>query len=317
MEFYPYLPSVFLFAAALLLFWQTRRRTRKIMEHMNDMLEAAADGSFREEVYDESMLSAVETRLAHYLAASEVSAQNRNEEKEKVKQLIADISHQIKTPVANLLLYAQMLQERLEEKRAADEELAFVGELSRQAQKLDFFIGSLVKASRLETGMIVLHPQWGLVAPMLAELVSQIAAKARAKGQTVEVAPDNGVSAYFDQKWTVEAIYNIVDNAVKYTPPGGVIRISVMVTEMFVRIAVTDTGIGIPEADTPRIFKRFYRGSDASAEEGAGIGLYLARQIIADENGYIKVKSEVGRGSTFYIYLPNRKEPVQGKAASE
>ncbi len=308
MELYLCFLSVLLFAAALLLFWQTRRRMRRIMEHMNAMLEAAADGSFQEEVYDESMLSAVETRLAHYVAVSEVFAKKRNEEKEKVKQLIADISHQTKTPVANLLLYAQMLQERLEEKEAADEELVFVEELSRQAQKLNFFISSLVKASRLETGMIVLHPQWGPVAPMLAELVSQIAAKARAKGQTVETAPDNGAAAYFDRKWTVEAIYNIVDNAVKYTPPGGAIRISVTLTEMFVRIAVTDTGIGIPEADTPRIFKRFYRGSDASAEEGAGIGLYLARQIIADENGYIKVESEVGRGSTFYIYLPSGKE---------
>ncbi|MDE7310803.1 MAG: HAMP domain-containing histidine kinase [Eubacterium sp.] len=296
-----FLASAALLLATGILAWVTRSRTRRIMEHMNAMLEAAADGSFQEEVYDESMLSAVETKLAHYLSASEVSAKKMTEEKEKVKQLIADISHQTKTPIANLLLYAQML----EEKELPEQERAFVQELNRQAAKLDFLIVSLVKASRLETGMFVLHPKWNFVAPMLEEVLSQIAAKAESKGQSVEFEED-GCHAFFDRKWTTEAIYNIIDNAVKYTPDGGTIKISVTDTELFVRIEITDTGIGIPEADTPKIFKRFYRGTCVSGEEGIGIGLYLARQIITGENGYIKVKSASGEGSTFFVYLPAR-----------
>lgn len=301
-------------AAAALFFlsglwvWYTHRQMRRIMEHMNGMLEAAADGSFREEVYDESLLSSVETKLAHYLAACAVSARNLTEEKEKVKQLIADISHQTKTPIANLLLYAQML----EEKELAEEERAFVQELNRQAQKLQFLIISLVKASRLETGMLVLHPVWGPVLPMLEEVLGQMTPKAERKYQTIELEP-NAAWACFDPKWTAEALSNIVDNAVKYTPDGGNIRISLMDTDLFVRIEIQDTGIGMTEADTAKIFQRFYRGVSVNGAEGVGIGLYLARQIIAGENGYIKVKSAVGEGSSFYIYLPSTEKEFRAK----
>lgn len=280
--------------------WYTCRQMRRIMEHMNAMLEAAADGSFQEAVYDESMLSSVETRLAHYLAASGVTAKSLEEEKEKVQQMIADISHQTKTPVANLLLYAQML----EEKELPDEERNFVQEIGRQAQKLHFLIASLVKASRLETGMLVMHPKWDLVSPMLEEVLEQIAAKAEEKDQTLRFVPDNSCYAYFDWKWTVEAVCNLVDNAVKYTPDGGTIQISLTKMELFARIEIADTGRGIAEAETAKIFQRFYRGADVCKEEGLGIGLYLSREILAGENGYMKVKSAVGKGSSFFVYLP-------------
>lgn len=287
---------VFLLSGAWV--WHTRCHVRRIMEHMGEMLEAASDGSFQEQAYDESMLSSVETKLAHYLAASEVSARNLTEEKEKVKRLIADISHQTKTPIANLLLYAQML----EEKELPEEGQAFVQELHRQAQKLDFLIASLIKASRLETGMLVLHPRPDFVSGMLEEALGQVAPKAERKEQTIVYAPDR-FYAYFDWKWTVEAIYNILDNAVKYTPEGGKVQVSLLDTDLFVRIEVRDTGIGISEGDTAKIFHRFYRGALANAEEGIGIGLYLARQIIAGENGYIKVRSVPGKGSSFFVYL--------------
>lgn len=293
--------SVMILLGTAVWVWHTYYRMRRIMAHMNGMLEATIDGTFQEQVYDESMLSSIETKLAHYLSASAVSAKNLAEEKEKVKQLIADISHQTKTPIANLLLYAQML----EEKELPGEAQAFVQELSRQAQKLDFLTVSLVKASRLETGMFVLHPKWEPVSPMLEEVLGQIAPKAESKRQTVSFVPDR-MCAYFDPKWTMEAIYNIVDNAVKYTPEGGEINIALMDTELFVRIEIKDTGIGISEADTAKIFQRFYRGTQVSGEEGVGIGLYLARQIITGENGYMKVKSVVGEGSSFFVYLPSR-----------
>lgn len=182
MERYLFCASAGLFLASAIWVWYTRVHMRRLMEHMNAMLEDAADGRFQESVYDESMLSSVETKLAHYLSASEAAAKNMSEE--KVKQLIADISHQTKTPVANLLLYVQML----EEKELQPQEQSFVQEISRQAQKLNFLTASLVKASRLETGMIVLHPKWDFISPMLEEAASQVAAKAACKGQTMELA---------------------------------------------------------------------------------------------------------------------------------
>lgn len=277
----------------------THWRLRRIMEHMNRMLEDAIEGNFQEQVYDESMLSSVEAKLANYLASSKVAAQKVQDEKEKVKQLIADISHQTKTPVANLLLYVQMLEER----RLPDEERGFVQELGTQVQKLNFFIASLVKASRLETGMLVLKPECEMVSPMLEDVLLQAAPGAEDKRMKMEFVP-NELYACFDRKWTMEAIYNIVDNAVKYTPEGGKIVLEVLDMELFVRIEVRDTGIGIPENEIARIFQRFYRGMSLSGQDGLGIGLYLSRQIIAEENGYIKVKSEVGQGSSFFVYLP-------------
>ena len=295
--------SAVLFLLSGIWVWYTRSHMRRIMQHMNGMLEAAAEGSFQEEVYDESLLSSIETKLAHYLSAAAVSARNFTEEKEKVKQLIADISHQTKTPIANLMLYAQML----EEKELYGEEREFVQELNRQAQKLNFLIVSLVKASRLETGMFILHPKWDLVSPMLEEVISQITPKANSKNQTIVFVPDS-IGACFDWKWTVEAIYNIVDNAVKYSPEGGKIRITLMDMELFVRIEIQDFGIGIAEADIPKIFQRFYRGISVRADEGVGIGLYLTRQIITEESGYLKVKSVIGEGSSFFVYLSKSEE---------
>ena len=109
-----------------------------------------------------------------------------------------------------------------------------------------------------------------------------------------------------DSKWTEEAIFNLLDNAVKYTPEGGDIHVTVQDWEMYLEIAVTDTGRGIPESVQATIFKRFYREEAVHDVDGIGIGLYLAREIITMQGGYITVESEVGKGSTFSIFLPQR-----------
>ena len=105
--------------------------------------------------------------------------------------------------------------------------------------------------------------------------------------------------AIFDEKWTNEAIWNLVDNAIKYTETGGV-TITVREYEMFVCVEVSDTGCGISEAEQAQIFSRFYRSGKTSGKEGLGIGLYLARQIVTAEKGYIKLASKEGKGSVFF-----------------
>lgn len=112
--------------------------------------------------------------------------------------------------------------------------------------------------------------------------------------------------AVFDSKWTEEAIFNLLDNAVKYTPSGGEVRISVTSYELFSAVHIRDTGPGIPEAEQPKVFQRFYRGIECQNEEGVGIGLYLVRQIAEGQGGYVKVSSEQGKGSTFSLYLPRK-----------
>jgi len=284
--------------AAGVILWN-RRKTRKLMETMDRMLDAAIDGSFLEAHFDESLLSALETKLAHYLSASEVSAKNLTAEKEKIKELIGDISHQTKTPLANILLYGQLLAEQELPQSARD----CVEPLNAQAEKLRFLIESLVKTSRLETGIFSLHPQNASISELLQITARQIAPLAEKK-QISLTCMDTDAKAQFDPKWTVEALANLLDNAVKYTPPGGSVTVQAQPYELFCKISVTDSGIGIDEAEQAKIFSRFYRSPAVAQQPGVGIGLYLAREIAAAEGGYLRVESAPGRGSTFSLFLP-------------
>ena len=179
---------------------------------------------------------------------------------------------------------------------------ANVDALYNQSEKLRFLIDSLVKLSRLENGIIALTVQHAPLQPMLQSIAEQYAVKANEKGLSLHLR-DTDAFASIDTKWTAEALDNIVDNAIKYTEKGS-ITISTVSYEMFVRIDISDSGIGISESEQPQIFARFYRSKNVQENEGVGIGLYLARQIITDEGGYIKVASAPGKGSTFSIFLP-------------
>lgn len=288
--------SAFFAVAAVLVY---REKTRRMLIRIDAMLTAAIDGSFTEQAFDESLLSSVETRLAHYLSASGVSAKNLAEEKDKIKELISDISHQTKTPIANIMLYSQLLREQALPKQSVD----CVAVLNSQADKLGFLIEALVKTSRLETGVFELRPVTGSIDEMLSAAAKSAALAASAKGIKI-IREQTAATARFDSKWTTEAVYNIVDNAVKYTPPGGEITIETTPYDLFCRVDIIDSGIGIPEGEQAKIFGRFYRGAETGGAEGVGIGLYLARQIMTGEGGYIKVKSAPGEGSVFSVFIP-------------
>ena len=285
-------------AASLLLaagsiFWY-RRRSGRLLENLNRMLDLAMAGNFTEGSFDETMLSALESKLAHYLAASTVSAQNVQAEKEKLKALIGDISHQTRTPISNILLYTQLLSEQPENRNCLEA-------LDAQARKLQSLIDALVKTSRLESGVIALHPVPGELQKTIRAALSQIAPKAAAKGIPITLEPADA-QAIFDPKWTEEAIYNLLDNAVKYTQ--GEVCITATENPLFSAVHIRDTGPGIPEEEQAKVFQRFYRGAEHAEEEGVGIGLYLVRQIAQGQGGYVKVRSQVGVGSTFSLYLP-------------
>lgn len=276
-----------------------RWRTARTMKRLDDMLTAAINGSFSEKNFDESRLSALESRLWRYLTASALSERNVREQKDQISALISDISHQTKTPVANLQLYAQLLSEQPLTPQGKDCAAA----ISAQAEKLQTLIEALVKTSRLETGILALHPQPGEISPVVERAVTQYAARAAEKGIALTVGQKEG-SAVFDPKWTEEAVCNLLDNAVKYTPPGGTVTVEVKNYEMFSAIRVTDTGPGISEEEQAKIFGRFYRAPGAWQADGVGIGLYLTRQIAEKQGGYVKVESALGKGSVFSLFLP-------------
>jgi len=287
-------------AAALMLtaLWKMWR-ARLTMNRLERMLDEAIEGRFSERRFDESRLSRAESRLAHYLSASAISAGHVAEEKAKLQSLIADISHQTKTPLSNILLYAQLLAEM----ELSGEGQNCVAALEGQTKKLQSLLDALVKTSRLETGILTLRPVSGPLLPMLEEAVGQFLPSAAGKGISLTLTPTDA-SAVFDPKWTAEAVCNLLDNAVKYTPAGGEISVRAVRYEMFCRVDVADTGPGVPEAEQPKIFQRFYRSDAAREAEGVGVGLYLARQIAEGQGGYLKVSSRPGRGAVFSLCLP-------------
>ena len=251
----------------------------------------------------ETMLARICYRLSRLYQIMQENRRKVDEERQELQSLISDISHQVKTPVSNLKMAADTL---LEKPVSEAERIDFIRGIFSQTDKLDFLFQALVKTSRLETGVIQLEKKPGRLFDTVAQAMSGIVYAAEKKEITVSVDCSEDLTVSHDGKWTSEALFNLLDNAVKYTPAGGKIAVSVVLWEMYVEIKVTDTGKGISESNQAAIFRRFYREEEVHDQQGVGIGLYLAREIVTRQGGYIKVVSEPGKGSEFSIMLPAR-----------
>lgn len=288
-------------AAVLLIAGYYRMSERRLLKSLEEMFEEAQKGNFRSKGIDETEFSAVENALNRFLEDSCLAEENLSEQKEKIQTLISDISHQTVTPISNILLYSQLLEEELRGSEAGK----WAGAVGEQTEKLRFLIDSLIKTSRLETGIITTVPVPQNPETMLRKVAQQMENKAAQKEIQIEVSvPENCVTAVFDEKWTVEALVNIVDNAVKYTKHCGKVTITLIPYQIYCRIDIADTGIGIRQEELNQIFERFYRSGEVRDQEGVGLGLYLARQIISAQKGYIKVISQKEKGTCFSVFLP-------------
>lgn len=273
--------------------------SRRIILIISNIIDKKYDFEFN--TNEESILSKVENQLKHLIDIIK-ERENKNEiEKNNIKALISDISHQIKTPIANITMYNDTLIDRdISEK----DRKIFLYNMKSQIVKLQWLIDALIKISRLENGVIKLNIKKYNISETIANVLSSVYIKAESKNIEIRVDCNKNIEAFYDLKWTNEAIFNILDNAVKYTDKNGSINIKVYSWDIFVKIDIVDSGIGISEKEIPNIFKRFYRVPSLSEIEGVGIGLYLSRKIISMENGYIKVESKKGKGSKFSIFLP-------------
>ena len=251
----------------------------------------------------ETQLARIGHRLARLYQIMQENRRRVDEERQELQTLVSDISHQVKTPVSNLKMATDTL---LEKPMAEAERTDFIRGIRSQTDKLDFLFQALVKTSRLETGVIQLDKKPGRLFDTVAQAMSGIVYAAEKKEIAVSVDCPEDLTVSHDSKWTSEALFNLLDNAVKYTPAGGKIAVSVVLWEMYVEIKVTDTGKGISESNQAAIFRRFYREEEVHEQQGVGIGLYLAREIITRQGGYIKVVSEPGKGSEFSIMLPTK-----------
>lgn len=274
----------------------------RTVERLDQMLDEAMNGTFREASYDESRLSRLEARWKQYLSSSCLIKENLEKEKESITSLVSDISHQTKTPMTNILMYTQLLDESLEN-GDVESNRRLVREIVRQTERLDFLIQSLTKMSRLETNVLEVKPLMQEVSPLLEEVIRGVQSKADGKGITLCCETNHTRKAFYDLKWTKEALGNLLDNAVKYSPSGSTVTITITEYELYTDICVKDCGIGIREEEIAKIFGRFYRCEEVQQEDGVGIGLYLAREIVKKQDGYIKVVSKPGAGTEFHMFL--------------
>lgn len=249
----------------------------------------------------ETVFAKIAHRLFRLYDIMQENRRNVDAERKELQTLVSDISHQVKTPVSNLKMVTDTL---LTKDISAQEQENFLQGIKEQVEKLDFLLQALVKCSRLETGTISLEKRVCRLFDTLAQAMGGIVYAAEKKEIAVSVDCPEYLTLSHDSKWTAEALFNLLDNAVKYTPEGGSISVSVVAWELYVEIKVTDTGKGISESNQAAIFRRFYREEEVHDQQGVGIGLYLAREIVTRQGGYIKVISEPGQGSAFSIMLP-------------
>lgn len=273
--------------------------TSELCQVLDEMINQSQDPK---QIKDqETLFARIHQRLVRLYGILQETNRKVDGERQELQVLVSDISHQVRTPVSNMkMIIDTLLTKPMEQPERAE----FLKSIRGQVDKLDFLIQALVKTSRLETGAIQLEKEEGYLYDTLAQAMSAIMYHAEQKEIQVSVDCPEDLCVSHDSKWTEEALFNLLDNAVKYTPAGGSIEVFVAQWEMYVEVKVTDTGKGISESNQAAIFKRFYREEEVHNQPGVGIGLYLAREIVTQQGGYIRVESEVGKGSAFSIFLP-------------
>lgn len=291
-----------IFAVVGLWAWYQRRQVSLFADDLCETLDALLSGRQPEnyQPYEDSLTAKVQGKLMQYFDIMSEGKRQSQQDKQVIQSLVSDISHQVKTPIANIKMFTNILQQH---QLPPEKQAEFLRTMEGQIDKLDFLMQSLIKMSRLETGTFVLHPQEGRLADTIALAMSAVWAKAEAKEISLSADCDSSICVQHDPKWTAEALGNILDNAIKYTPPGGSVTVSVRPWQFYTRVDIADTGIGIAEEHYNDIFQRFYRDPQVASQEGVGLGLYLANGIITRQKGYISVKSQVGKGTTFSVYL--------------
>ena len=256
-----------------------------------ERLRAAASG-------EETLFGKIEhqlVRMQEMLLGQKAEAEKSRDE---IQKLISETAHQMRTPLTNMETYTGLLRERLgegKEKRSYRAEeveplLNYTDALEESERKLHFLTESFIKMSRLEHGFIQVRKEEKDLLRTVKNALGQIQNQAEEKEICFEIELPEKAACMHDANWLGEAVYNVLDNAVKYSEPGGKIIFSVVENEMFLKIRVRDFGLGIDPGEENQIFRRFYRGNRVTNQSGFGIGLYLAREIVSLHGGFLMAK---------------------------
>lgn len=296
---------------AVLVQWHARQKIYQRMDHMLDQIaerEPVGISGFKE-----SGFSALENKALQVQEAFEYELCHAAAEKEQVKSLVSNMSHQLKTPLSSVMLYRDMLEAPLE----PEQQKAFLSKMKIQIEKIDWMVSSLFKMVWLEQGAMQFEAADTFLRDTLLLAVNTVYEKAEKKNIRIVMEPFEDQVLLHNRKWTAEVFSNLLENAVKYSGPDSQIGICVRPLELVTEIRISDQGIGIHPEELVSIFGRFYRSKEAENQEGAGIGLYLSRLILEQEKGYLTVASEHGKGSVFSVYLQNSQDTAGKKGTGQ
>ena len=244
--------------------------------------------------YEETIESKLLHQINKYKQELDIEKEETIHSKQEIQSLVTHISHQVKTPLANIKIYNDLLARN---DLSKEEAIDFHIMLNQQINKLDFLMESLIKMSRLETDIIQLNIEKNDLYSTLIEVINHVFLLAEKKHINIELSKNTHISALYDEKWTQEAIFNVLENCIKYSNKNTTITIQISKNTFFSKITITDQGIGIKKENYNNIFQRFYRAQEVQDEDGIGIGLYLTREILSREEGYITVQSEYGENA--------------------
>ena len=259
---------------------------RNEMRELSTYIDQALDGNLEITEFDEKELSKIKSKLIKFLYANQVKEKKINTEKNKTKDLIADISHQTKTPITNLSLYISLLED--------DPKDEYIEIIKYELNKLNFLIQNLVKSSRLESDIIGLQKNQENLKDLVKDVLKEFKVTLDEKDIRINLK-DQDLIFNLDERWLKEAIHNLVDNAIKYSPNGSTINISVYKSYLNYNLDIENECKDLSEETLPKIFERFYRGKNSVSKDGLGLGLYIAREIIEKHGGNIKASLDENR----------------------
>ncbi|MDU1023713.1 MAG: ATP-binding protein [Peptoniphilus harei] len=256
------------------------------MRELSDYIDKALDGNLEITEFDEKELSKIKSKLIKFLYASQVKEAKINSEKSKTKDLIADISHQTKTPITNLSLYISLLED--------DPKDEYLEIIKYELNKLEFLIQNLVKSSRLESDIIGLQKHQANLKDLVEDVLREFKVILDEKCIIIDLKAEDLFFA-LDERWLKEAIHNLVDNAIKYSTNGSTINISVYKSYLNYNLDIENECKDLSEETLPKIFERFYRGKNSVSKDGLGLGLFIAREIIEKHGGNIRASLDENR----------------------
>ena len=281
------------------------KKIYKKINLLSNTAEKVVTGEYQKIEYEncEGDFSILFSRFNQMIDKLKVSMEKLKQDKLFLKNIISDISHQLKTPLASLIVYNDLLLEQ--ENISPNLKDEYLNNSRNQLDRMHWLIISLLKMARLEAGAISFKKQHFLLEEAVGNSIESLKPMINNKNHNIRLDVKEEISIVSDKEWLTEALSNIIKNCIEHTKENGKIEISVEMTPLFKRIVISDNGEGIDKKDIPRIFERFYKGSNQVKADSIGIGLALSKLIIEGLDGSITVKSIVDEGTTFCITFKN------------